>query len=44
MKTDELHIEIISEEQIEKLERAKELLSEIQSLKESIFGEHKKVN
>ena len=41
MVVDKLHIEIVTDEQLEKLERVKELLSEIKSLKESIFGEQK---
>lgn len=37
-KIDTLNIEIITDEQIEKLEKAKRLLTEIKQLKDEIFG------
>ena len=41
MKNTKIEIEVITDEQIEKLERVKKLLSEIKDLAESIFGEQK---
>lgn len=41
MKNTKIEIEVITDEQIEKLERVKKLLSEIKDLVESIFGEQK---
>lgn len=40
-KIDSLEIELISEEEIEKLEKAKKLLAEIKQLKEEVFGKQK---
>lgn len=37
-KADSLELEIVSDKEIEKLERIKELLAEIQQLKDEVFG------